>query len=864
MTASVILPPLLKTSLVNLGGNRKMQELMKKIIYAIAALALIFTGCAKELDNSTKDNFSKVRLHVKVADQLTKVSADNDGRYHWQAGDKISVLNNAGKAFEFETEEGGNDVDFGGTISTGTLGSYAMYPACEDNEATGNDILFNIPNEITWVQDATIMPMLGKISGDKAIFKSVGGVLKLVCYNIPSGAEQLIFTATNKVISGPFSIDGSDDTPVLETEDGSGGSEQEIWINFKDNYNTNMVFYIPLPTGTIDGFSVSIIDGSANVLYSNDKTASRNLVVARNQMIIAPALNCSAFADVVLSNEDITSHFPDEYSTAGTETINGLVWSYFDIAHYSSPGLQFRKNSGYLGLPDFGKDIASVIVEGVYNGSKGAFPTTSKIQFYADLDDEDPLVEIDGTGKAGDDYTLIVPAGNSTGYIMATGAMQITSLTVTFSSLSPSAPSITSAEDPIVISVASGDVNSASTSITYSTSLGDGLGVSIASHSDWITPTLTGTGPYTLAVSANKKVTAGDREDGFVTLRASGVTKTITVTQPSAYVPDPELTVVPGNGHFTATWTKHANATGYVIYLGDPENGGTNISDDAGLTYDSGTNEYTLTKSVVNDDYDLYVSATPAANYVGQEGYSHESFTCSATSYTVTIIQPASGGSFTANGESVTFTASQGDVIALEATPESSSYKFVSWTVTGASPASTTNASTTFTMPAANVTVTASFAAKEWVKVIDASTLAAGQQIMLVATVSGSSTSANNGTFAANGSISSNVMGKVSATITSNKLTSYTGAQIFTLGKSGSYWTLSNGSYLLGVTAVKKIAWGSGTTTWTISITDGVATIESTGAGLGKIKYNRDSPRFTTYTGDFTASMAGPMIFRYE
>ena len=100
---------------------------MKKIVYAFAAFALILTGCAKELDNSTKDNFSKVRLHVKVADQMTKVSADNDGRYHWQAGDMISVLNNSGTAFEFETEDGGSDVDFGASSFSGTLGKYAMY-----------------------------------------------------------------------------------------------------------------------------------------------------------------------------------------------------------------------------------------------------------------------------------------------------------------------------------------------------------------------------------------------------------------------------------------------------------------------------------------------------------------------------------------------------------------------------------------------------------------------------------------------------------------------------------------------------------------------------------------------------------------
>lgn len=853
-----------------------MQELMKKIVYAIAALALIFTGCAKELDNSTKDNFSKVRLHVKVADQLTKVSADNDGRYHWQAGDEITVFNHIDKPFTFSTEQGGSEVNFGATSWSGNLGKYAMYPASDDHFVDVDEILFNLPSSYSWSANTTNMPMLGKINEDVATFKAVGGVLKLVCYNVPADAVMMEFSATNKQISGDFEIaNGAVETPAPSiVTDAKASSNNLVSFDFTGHREDNMVFYIPLPTGTIDGFTVSFLSDVPEVLFT--KTSTKNLSVSRNQLIVAPALNCDSAEDAILTNDELVSKAAaDSWSAykSGSITNSYGTWSYYAAyqGNYGGDGKYYiqiangRDPVSYIKLPSFAKNIGQIILHSVTNAKNEKY--TGSIYFASES--TEPVTAIATApvaSSAKEDLAIDIPSGYTTGYLKATTACRIAEITVKFRS-GYDEPSISPAHNPIIIAVSSGDVNSASTTVTYSTSLTDDLGVSIASHSDWITPTLAGTGPYTLTVSANKKVTAGDREDGFVTLRASGVTKTITVTQPSAYVPDPELTVVPGNGHFTATWTKHANATGYVIYLGDPENGGTNISDDAGLTYDSGTNEYTLTKSVVNDDYDLYVSATPAANYVGQEGYSHESFTCSATSYTVTITQPASGGSFTANGESVTFTASQGDVITLEATPESSSYKFVSWTVTGASPASTTNASTTFTMPAANVTVTASFAAKEWVLVTDASSLSAGDIVAFGAyNISHKISGTTYTKYMVAGSFSSNIYNGVDATFNGDgtKITNFPASGTrFTLGgDSSDGWTFKDGDKYINVgSGSGKVALSADPITWSISITvAGAATISKdtytwqfnpTAAAAG---------RFCPYT----SSQKEMRLYRYE
>lgn len=84
-------------------------------------------------------------------------------------------------------------------------------------------------------------------------------------------------------------------------------------------------------------------------------------------------------------------------------------------------------------------------------------------------------------------------------------------------------------------------------------------------------------------------------------------------------------------------------------------------------------------------------------------------------------------------------------------------------------------------------------------------------------------------------------------------------------GKSGA-WTLSNSNNeLLGATAVKKVAFGNGTTTWTISIdSDAKATIQNTKSTYGRFLYNVSNPRFTTYTSSTSTSMLLIQLYRFE
>ena len=139
--------------------------------------------------------------------------------------------------------------------------------------------------------------------------------------------------------------------------------------------------------------------------------------------------------------------------------------------------------------------------------------------------------------------------------------------------------------------------------------------------------------------------------------------------------------------------------------------------------------------------------------------------------------------------------------------------------------------------------------------ITDASTLKAGDQIILAA-------SANGKTYAA-GSLS----GKLLTSIETNPTDPADTVEIFTLGGEAGKWTLtaSDGKQIYTADAKALNNTGKGTGTWTIAIDDsGLATVASMDSACGRILYNVKSPRFLNYTSATNVSMLLPSIYRLE
>ena len=137
--------------------------------------------------------------------------------------------------------------------------------------------------------------------------------------------------------------------------------------------------------------------------------------------------------------------------------------------------------------------------------------------------------------------------------------------------------------------------------------------------------------------------------------------------------------------------------------------------------------------------------------------------------------------------------------------------------------------------------------------ITDASTLKAGDQIILAA-------SASRKTYAA-GSLSGNFFTSIETDPTDPADT----VEIFTLGGEAGKWTLtaSDGKQIYTAAAKALNNTGKGTGTWTIAIDDsGLATVASTDSACGRILYNVNSPRFLNYTSATNVSMLLPSIYK--
>ena len=140
-----------------------------------------------------------------------------------------------------------------------------------------------------------------------------------------------------------------------------------------------------------------------------------------------------------------------------------------------------------------------------------------------------------------------------------------------------------------------------------------------------------------------------------------------------------------------------------------------------------------------------------------------------------------------------------------------------------------------------------------WLLVTDASSLKAGDILVI----------ANKNNYKTAGNISNQYLAVDASQFRGDSIITLGANTLpFTLGGTSGAWTLSTANGLLGATAVKNLAWDGGTTTWSISISGGDATIQNGTSTYGRFLYNTSSPRFTTYTTASSTTMQLPQLYR--
>ena len=602
---------------------------MKKYLFSFVALTTILAGCGKEIDlqfEKVEPNTPTITTTLRASVPETKVSTDNAGYFNWQAGDKVTVLNTSGTAYEFSTASGGTSVDFSSSAFTGTLGTEAFYPASANHESGK----FNLEPSFTWSADASMMPMLGVVntSDNTAVFSSVGGIVKLICYNVPADARKLVVTSATKKLTGLFTPSGS--PKEIATAD-KGDGDNVVTVNFAAGHATDMVFYLPMPTGSVGVLTFEVKDDSDEVLFT--KTTAGAPTIVRNNMIVAPALNCSP----ALWSEDWSDYSAGDVPSGKTDR-KGYGNATLTYSQTNGTGTSAGTTQIYTGTMYAGGTSPELLIgkkgsgESVAGGTftVAGIPTNGAASMFLSFKHY-KTVEISLSTGVTAAKTSFTSDGSETVLLTNTGSVSTFDLTFTASTTnnvrlddivvvkSYNTPQINVSATSMTIGV--GYLSNNSITVNLANGVDD-LGINtVLSGADysWVESAVISEGK--LVVTAKAANAAADDLTATVSLKATGAeAKSITVTQKTALVSKPStISAVPGNGTFTASWAKDTHATGYLAYLCDSDDEADPETNGTALTPSLDGSTYSVTQSGLTNgtNYYLYVKVNGVAeNYV--------------------------------------------------------------------------------------------------------------------------------------------------------------------------------------------------------------------------------------------------------
>ena len=273
------------------------QAIMRcKWVVMMFVFALLMANCSQDEEVVQQWQGGVSRLTADIEGQSRSTMTDT-GIFSWTKGDSISVWNDMPDegvdAFVKFVFADGNyfNIDPKAGVSTIKPANYAVYPA-GNHTYSEEAVKIHLPSgygnaEEDYVPD-THAPMIAVVKpGNTHLeFKHVGGVMRFKVQNVPAGANQFVFTASDKDVTGDFKVEKGIITA------GDKISKNAVTIRFKTltKVTESMTFYVPLPVGTYAGYAVSI-KGDNDLNLSFDGSGLQN-TIARRSLLLMPTLVC--------------------------------------------------------------------------------------------------------------------------------------------------------------------------------------------------------------------------------------------------------------------------------------------------------------------------------------------------------------------------------------------------------------------------------------------------------------------------------------------------------------------------------------------------------------------------------------------
>lgn len=256
---------------------------MKRLsLFGATALAtLLLSSCSNEemIERTTVHGDAVVTATIDGINSRVNI-AEESGAFSWSAEDNIGIYTtdtqNKFKTFTLKSGEGTGNGTFEGSFGDGVKSTLcAVYPADGSHKVTDKVLTFHMSNTYKWAKGNTNVPMLASISSEGSTayyFTHLGGAFRFIVTNWPTDAAKVVFTTSGN-ITGDFDIDLSQQAPYsIASSDAKNGSKS-VTIEFPESGVSTLAgdvekfFYIPVPTGTYEGYNFEIQDKSGTRLH---------------------------------------------------------------------------------------------------------------------------------------------------------------------------------------------------------------------------------------------------------------------------------------------------------------------------------------------------------------------------------------------------------------------------------------------------------------------------------------------------------------------------------------------------------------------------------------------------------------------
>ena len=274
----------------------------RNLLLGLAALALLFAGCTKDLTgdktlaNSGVERGPLVLKHLILEE--SRLAMDEAGKFSWSKGDKVAVVLKNGTAYTLDPDAYVVD-HTNATILVPDNAAYLIYPYSIKGELEGSNLILDLPQSYDLAEPEDIFevnPMKGVVTSDYIAFKNLLGYAKVQLTG-SAKLSNLTLKADNHAGLRGLSRAANLDVTKEVTETGGGivmptttSARSYVKVNFPYTLDLagSPTLYIPVPAGTYDNLALvaECGEGGTHAIYgSAEHTIARSEIKGISSVI---------------------------------------------------------------------------------------------------------------------------------------------------------------------------------------------------------------------------------------------------------------------------------------------------------------------------------------------------------------------------------------------------------------------------------------------------------------------------------------------------------------------------------------------------------------------------------------------------